>query len=405
MTITRTINYTQNIPVTMGFSNVVTSSSAASVYLDFWNAGGDSKMGSIYFDDAASTGVNISYIGVSTDLTGTQAALNTCLNSAFFRNHFYEAETVEQDLLSQDRAKPSDCHGELQIQIAPDCAHGLSVGNYCRVATSTGVNTNRYLVTKIDSTNSSIRIWLTFRGDYANNDVYYASSYKSVAIGYYLQTLASVNITPIIDVSYNNPHGDFDITMSVFNSAGTQLDTGTINFVGSFFIVEPTFTTQPSSSISAPTPETTYMFNLGASIAQADNNYQSIQLLMKLYANDPAYLGVTAYTSLPGYPSAGTTAAQLQFIGEAINAKAKLSTPVYISDNSLGQFGDVQVNQRISSSPTSGVVRWHFYGLPSECNAAVSKMNYFRPVNIIKDFKIETRIVNGRTRIYSERGK
>jgi hypothetical protein len=363
-------------------------------------------MGSIYFDEIA--GVSVIYSGISTDpsifrgitLTGTQADLNTCLNTAYYKNHFYSAELVEQDLLSQNRTLPADCKGEVQIEISPDCVHGLNVGAACRLP-----NAGRYLVTKIDSTNSAIRMWLSFRGDYSQNDVYYASAYKVPVIGHYLQTINSVNITPIIDISYNNPHGDYNVTMTVYDSAGTAIDSGVISFVGSFFIAEPYFSTQPSSALALVTPDANYTFNLGSVIAQADNNYQSLQLLLKYYENDPTYLGVTAHTSLPGYPSGGTADAQLQFIGDAINAKAKMSTPAYVIDNTMGQFGNVQVDVRISSSPSSGVVRWHFYGTPAECNNATNRMTYYRPVGVSKDLKLETRIVNGRTRIYSARGK
>lgn len=406
MAITRTINYTQNVPITMGFSNVVTSSAAASVYINYWDANADNKMGSIYFDETA--GVSITYYGISTDptvfrgitLTGNQADLNTCLNTAYYKNHFYSAELVAQDLISQNRLLPTDCRGEMQIEISPDCVHGLNVGDYCRLP-----NAGRYLVTKIDSTNSAIRMWLAFRGDYNQNDTYFASAYKLPAIGNYLQTINSVNITPIIDISYNNPHGDYNVSMTVYDSANTTLDSGVISFVGSFFIAEPYFSTQPSSTLALVTPDNSYPFNLGSVIAQADNNYQSLQLLLKYYENDPSYLGVTVHTALPGYPSGGTADAQLQFIGDAINAKAKMSTPAYVTDNTMGQFGNGQVDVRISTSPASGVVRWHFYGTPAECNTAVKVMTYYRPASVTKDLKLETRIVNGRTRIYSARGK
>jgi len=408
MAITRTINYTQNTPVSLGFNNIL-GSTATSVLIDFWNFGGDMKMGTFKFDET--DGVTISYTSVTTDptifssirLSGTYTAMNTALNSAIFQPNFYSAETITQDLLSQDRTLPTDYRGEMQIQIAPGATHGLAIGDHCRIKKD-NLPTTRFLVTKIDSVNSATRIWLTLRNDYAVNETWYSSSYKNVGLTSasstcYLQTDASVNITPIIDISFNNPHGDFTIPITVYNSSVTAIDSGTISFVGSFFVAEPTFTVQPATAITNATTvdSSTYIY-MGTQIAQVDNNYQSVQLLIKLYENDPAYTNSSAI-------SPSSTDAFLQSLGDAINAKAKLNIPNYISDTSLGQFGIVQVGQTASQSPTSGVVRWHFYGTPAECNTALSKIDYFRPVSVIKDFNIETRIVNGRTRIYSSRGK
>jgi len=100
---------------------------------------------------------------------------------------------------------------------------------------------------------------------------------------------------------------------------------------------------------------------------------------------------------------------KLQFIGDAINTKASLNIAVYVMDKSYGMIGDSQVGIRCSISyldtdpPQS--VRWSYYDIPENCNIALGRIFYFRPVDNAKDFKIETRIVNNKARIYSKRGK
>lgn len=426
MSFTRTINYTQNIPVSLGFSNYLTApgTDVLTVEFDWLDLGSDSKMGITVFPETAgvtqvarSQSSDTTIFGVS-KIVGQTTALNTCLNGAMFQNHFYEADNVVQNFLSQDRTLPSDFRGEVQIQIPADTVHGLSIGSVCRIT-----NSGRYVVTKIDAVNSGIRIWCAFRGDYEINDLYYSSPYKSVAIckdsagntitasgtvtksytSAYLQTEGSVNIAPICDISYCNPHGDFSIIVRIYDAVGTQIDSGTLNFVGSFFIAEPTFLTT-AGTISAPTPEQVYSLSMGT-IDQVDDNYQSVQILFKYCENDPAYLNVAAYTQLSGYPSSGSTAQQLFFIGQQIENKAKLNIPTYVTGTAVGTCGINQVGDRISTAPDDGIFRWYFYGTPDECNSALDKIYYYRPAGVAKDFNAEVRIVNGRTRIYNSRGK
>lgn len=426
MAITRTINYTQNIPVSLGFSNILTAS-ASTVLSVVFNFESSSKMGTFLFDDTA--GVTKAYQSASNDqivmptitLTGTTSALNTCLNSGMFQNHYYECENIEQGFLSQDRALPSDGRGEVQIQIPKDCVHGLSVGSNCQIKL-TNSDVGVFTVTAIDNSNSATRLWLIFNSNYGIFDTFFGSMYKNAVItrdnagnasqtgtvtksytACYLAEYTGTIIAPICDLSYNNPHGNFIVNASVYQGA-SLIDSGTISFNGSFFIAEPTFTSLPPNSISAPQAAAFYTLNMGA-IAQTNNNYQSVQLLMKYLENDPAYLNVSSYSELSGYPATGTENQKNQFIGDAINAKASLNIPRYAENLSLGLFGNIQINDRISESPTTGVVRWHFYGTPSECNSALSKISYFRAPAMQNDFAIEIRIVNGRTRIYNSRGK
>ena len=431
MALTKTINYTQNVPISCGFNNELTGTATdiRNVYIDLLTPGSDSKMGQFTWTDVdgvsvmSSTQGNDPTIIQNIRIRGELSKVNTLLNSMYFVNHYYEADNLEQDFLSQDRIYPSDRRGEVMIQIPENTVHGLTVGSVCRIS-----NSGRYVVTDVDDTTSPKRLWMVFRGDYELNDLYYGSPYKNPQItkdtagntitssgtvtksytttNAYLQTEASVNICPINDLAYCNPHGDFTIGITVYAADNTTLlDSGTLTFNGSFFIAEPYFTTLPTN-VSAPTPENTYRVgpSMGA-IAQVDNNYQSLQVLFKYCENDPNYLNVTNYTQLSGYPSAGTDEEKLEFIGNAINAKASLDIPTYITGTAVGNLGITQVGDRTSIAPTTGIIRWYFYGTPDECNDALNRIYYFRPAGIIKDFNYEVRIVNGRTRIYSSRGK
>lgn len=428
MALTKTINYTQNVPISLGYTNelVGTATDYRSVTFDFLTPGSDYKMGQLFWTDTA--GVTVIQQTSTENNTGIQnykfegelSAVNAILNTVGFVNHFYDADNITQDFLSQNRTLPDDHRGELCIQIPPDTVHGLTVGSVCRIK-----DVGRYVVTKIDSVNSPIRIWLAYRSDWDLVDLYYSPDYKNTKItsdaagntitttgtvtktyttaGAYLQTDSAVNIAPIIDLAYANPHGDFTIIVTVFDINSTVLETATLTFVGSFFIAEPTFTVLPAT-LSAPVAESRYRINVG-DIAQADENYQSVQVLFKYCENDPNYLNVNDYTQLSGYPSAGTDDEKLQFIGDAINAKAKLSIPTYIVGTAVGNLGVTQVGDRVAAAPETGIIRWHFYGTPVECNAAMGRIYYFRATGVTKDFNYEVRIVNGRTRIYSSRGK
>lgn len=426
MTISRTINYTQNVPISLGFNNYLTNTSTSSIEFSF-SSPAKAMMGFISVtptpgvtvtNQSYSTSTSSPYF-IKTTLTGTMADLNTALNTAMFQNHFYEAETLSQDFVSQNRTLPSDYRGELQIQINPNVVHGLTVGGTCKLS-SPGYPAYTYTVTKIDSVNSPTRIWLSFTAAYDISTKYYSNAQTHVGIAndaagntiqtgtvskvynsYYLQTSAGVNIAPIVDISYNNPCGNFLGGMMVYSNTSSMLEGGTFYFVGSPFAAEPTFSTSATAITSYE--DTFVQCNLGQ-IAQVDNNHQSVQVLMKYAMNDPQYLNVSAYTSLSGYPTSGTLEQQLQFIGDAIHAKASLDIPRYIPDTYCGVFTMDQVNESTSVSPSSGVVRWHFYGTPDECNLALKNLYYYRPAGFTKDFNVEVRIVNGRTRIYGSRG-
>lgn len=407
MAITRSINYIQNVPISLGFSNVLTSAptDVVSVAVDFATPISDSKMGRFIFTDVENVTVNYSYFADGTTnasgmkIIGTTTDVNTLLNTMQFVNHFYDADNLDQDFLTTDRVLPTDKRGELMIQISPDAVHGLSVGDTVKIESS-----GLFTITAIDSVVCATRIWMVYNRDYDISSMYYGSEFTSPAIGKYLQTSGAVNISPIIDIAYNNPHGQVTINISAsYVSSGIQFDSGTITLNGSFFINEPTFATL-SGDIPVTAPETGTYINFG-SIAQAEGNYQSVQVMFKYLENDPKYLSVDSYSLLPGYPTAGTEDEKQQFIGDAILAKAKLNTAVYISGTAVGNLGITQSQDRIADAPSADLIRWHFYGTPDECNNALSSVYFYRAPGVIKDFKYEVRIINGRTRIYNARGK
>lgn len=416
MPITRTINYTQNVPENLGFgASYINPVPARNIRINFSQAStlADSKMGMVTLPVVPNVKVITgqyaveSTLGAVVTIEGPVADVNTALAGAEYVNNFYEADVLDQDWLSQNPAVPADHRGELCIQINPTVVHGLSVGSFVCISTATAnsTGTGQWLVTAIDASNSPTRMWLAYRGGWGTDDKFFSSSYKNVSIGAYLQTTARVNIAPIVDISYCNPHGTFDSIVEIKNADTSAIEeSGTITYVGSFFIAEPTFSVAPPTSIATGTTNSWFPIDMGR-ITQAANNYQSVQYLIKCLENDPMYLGVADYTALPGYPSGGTELEKLAFVGAAINAKAILDTPAYISDDSYGIFASTQVDERVSTQYSTGVVRWNFFGNPASCNEALKRSTYFRPPSFSRDIGVETRIVNERTRIYFKRGK
>ncbi len=430
MTFSRTVNYTQNVPVDIAWASYMAATPPRNVIVafDFGTTLADSKVGTIVVPETS--GVTVisgqlsadDLISGQTRVSGDITAVQTALNGSKFQSLFYDIENTSQDFLTQNRTV-GDHKGEMLIQINPSISHGLSVGSFLFISTTIGpaTVTKQFQVTKLDSSSSANRIWSTFRGGYGTYDAYYSSGYSVVNIcadtagnatqsspatktytPCYLQNSSGVNIAPIIDLAYCNPHGD--ISISCFVTDGTT-ETNTYNFNGSFFTAEPVFLTDATATVSATSADTwSSALNFGT-MSQPDDNFESIQLLIKCLDNDPMYLNVTTYTNLASYPSGGTSSDQLLFIGDKINEKAALDIPRYIEDTSYGLFGKVQIGERVSATPTTGLVRWHYYDIASNCSTALSRISYFRPAANLKDFAVERRIVDGKHRIYSNRGK
>lgn len=421
MSFTRTINYTQNVPVNLGFTNYLNPTPSRTVtctfVVDYYAAG--LNLGNIIVPTTAGVTVKTGRAGIngsssgSTVLTGEVSAVNTALNGCEWISNFYEIEDVDQDFLALTRSFGNQ-KGEMQIQI-PSAADisSMPIGTAVTFSTMTGGTGAPYqfTVTKIDTVNSATRLWLIYNRDYKLSDEYFSGVYKNVNVTTtpanvcYLKTVAGVNIAPVIDIAYGNPQGTIQTLFRV--NDGATVEDNSLTLAGSPQIAEPTFSSLPPTSVATGSPQTWYQLSSQfGTIAQADNNYQSVQLLFKASTNDPKYLGVTDYTLLPGYPSGGTTDAQLLFIGNAINALASLDIPTYIKDKTYGAIGDTQVDLRASVSYVNDnqEVRWSYYDTPAGCNDALSRVFYWRPTGFNKDFNIETRIVNGKSRIYANRG-
>ena len=430
MPFTRNINYTQNIPVSMGFDPAhFTPTPSRDVSFTF--GVGYGNVGNVDFDsdviaahpDVVITrglnGINSSWDGVIT-LTGPVAGVNALLASATWTNRFYEIEDVVQDTLSQNR-NLDNCHGELCVMLpaSTDTAH-LGVGSTVYFNTvndgATGTDSVRsryqFLVTRLDTSVNAVRVWAVLFREYPILDNYHASMYRNVfstaTTGNPCWIQRSIgsgrqNIAPVIDASYMNTSGYLSFETSSVD--GVTTDSGTFTMIGEFLIDEPVWVAETAGVVTTGTNDGWFLLDGMGSISQTEDNFQHAQYLIKALHNDPMYLDVSAYTSLPGYPTTGTEDQKDEFVGALIDARASLGIPKYITDNTYGAFSDVQVGERASTSYlTGGVVRWAFYGTPDQCNQALAQSRYYRPRGFTKDFKIEVRIVNDRTRIYSGRG-
>jgi hypothetical protein len=424
MAFNTTINFTQNVPISLGLTNYFAPTPArqvtANFLLDTVNVGG---LNFATIDIPEVPGVTIatgraalnSSASATISLVGDAAAVNTALNGCMFRTISYSVEELQQDVMSIDRAL-GNYKGELLIQIPPESdISSLAVGT--AVTFSNMIfpdpatdNLSRYTITKIDSVSSPIRIWMIYNRDYNLADVAAGANYKnvntnkSVSAPSFLQKLDRTNIGPVIDMAFGNAQGTLQFT---FRTVDGATEDNTFIMVGKPQIAEPTFTQLPPASASAPLGNTWYQLPQMGRIAQADNNYVTVQLLIKLLTNDPQYLDVFDYTALPGYPTNGTELQKLQFVGDKIHEKARLSIPKYATSLSYALIGDSQTDRRASVSfpNQQQEVKWSFFGTPAECNVALARIFLWRYIGNTKDFAIETRIIDAKSRIYATRGK
>ena len=428
MAFNTTINFTQNVPVSLGLNNYFAPTPArnvtASFILDSVNQGGlnfatidipEVPGASIITGRAA---VNSSASG-TISITGDVAAVNTCLNGCMFKTISYSVEEINQEILAIDR-ELGNYKGEMLVQIPPGSdISTLAIGTPVTFSTISVFtdpateNLYRFTITKIDTVSSGIRIWMIYNRDYNLSDTVTGSVYNRVNINKavttwpvncFLQTLDEVNIGPVIDLAFGNAQGTLQFGFRSVDGA-TTVD-NTFIMVGKPQIAEPTFTQLPPATFPAPLSNTWYQLPRMGIVAQPDNNYISVQLLIKTLDNDPQYLEVFSYDSLPGYPKTGTEIEKLQFVGDLIHAKAALSIPQYYKGLNYGLFGDSQVDQRASVSYPNQEqeVRWSFFGTPAECNTALARIFYWRLTGNTKDFEIETRIITAKSRIYNTRG-
>ena len=414
MAFNRPLNYIQNVPTNMGFSNLFAGTPSRTVSVVFNmipHSPGTAKMGRIIFPitdgltiDESKRNLNNPWHSQYT-ITGNVTDINVALNAAEYVSHYYAIDDTSQSFLLVDRTV-GDYRGELCIQVTDDTdLSSILEDSFIRLSTHTPQA--YYIVTRVDNRPFQKRIWCMFGKDYALDDLMNGSQYKKAAIGMYVQNYSTgANIALVTDISYQNPYGNYYIYVNTIDGTTEQ---NTLKLVGAPYIDEPSFLTEPIASVPASATDTWHDIGTEAapwaSIAQPANNFVSLQLMIKILESDPKYLGVDAYTSLPGYPSGGTVDDQLLFIGDAINTAATPGKAIYITDHTYGIFGDVQIDARTSVTNVYSEVKWVFYGIPADCNVALKRLTYFRPSGLTKDVGVETRLVTNRSRIYRNRGK
>jgi hypothetical protein len=368
----KTVNYTQNVPVNLGYNNPITDVGSINVQIQFRDKMGKFETSTI--DGVSSTIYNpgSSFGTMTWAVTGSASVVNKHLNSLTWTPASYEAAAIEQDFLSIDR-DPGDHRGEILIEYDGD--------PFVTPFTSFTVSAhpNLYIVTKTENTLSQNRIYGVLGTPYNGEMCLTPPVFDNVSI--YSNTITIGSQTRrILDYAVVNPHGDLNLAYSITVN-GSATYNGTISLVGQFLIAEPRFVTKPVGTFLSSSAKTQYI-PLGT-VAQDQNQLISVQLLMKRNINDPLFDGDYGQ-----------------------------HRPSYIKDHSYGRFSTVFVGERQSEAYDSGEVRWSFYGTPEQCNTALSQVRYIQPAQTFcgtvtmtpRDFYLETRIVNGKSRIYHTRG-
>lgn len=435
MALTKTVNYTQEVPQSLGFTNEITGTTGTvTATLQYNNKMGTLKssvnkeLTKIYGCDA----IGGDWTGGTWEIIGTEAEVNAALNALTWIPKTYADAALEQDAHSEHR-EVTDHEGECLFQIEDRFglfgASGIAIGDPFYVRT-VGVDnefldkTAQYICTKIETTLSQTRVYGVYALPYelekaignkrVQNRHKLVKPYVSELIGPDGTTV----IDFIIDYAIINPHGDSDISIDIFDDAVLH-DSGIVSLVGSLFVPEPYWVTDPVAIVDGSPGSCSVEFNMGT-VAQANDDLLAVQLLFKRHQNDPNFDGVVQDSNNP--PLVG-------------------NKPSYIMDNSYGIISTARVGNRTSENfvPTEdipavgktaagitydleagewykkpeipgkdaipgkgSIVRWEFYGTPAECNRALSKLRVYSFND--SDFFIEARIVTGRSRIYRDRG-
>lgn len=362
MALTKTVNYTQNVPVDLGYNNEISGTTGrVTVVIDF-----ETKAGSL---NVPSSGIANSVV-ISQEcgdlmnfkkwqVSGTEAEVNAVLNNLFWYPAVYEAYNEVQDSNSADRVY-AEHKGEVLLETENNNA--LSVGDtfYLSLNPEPGAGlAYPYKAVAMENTKSQYRVY----GMGLQIDIEDLEPYKYALIS------DGVARDFINDVSITNPNGRYELKINVSDDNG-EYTNATTTLVGSLFVAEPYFTVDPPTFIDSVSSGW-YPLNLGQ-VAQTDDELIEVQVLLKRLPADPL------------------------FDGDVTTNK-----PSYILDDSYGCFNTVRVGSRRSAYGT-GPVRWSFYGTPAQCNAALNAVEI--RVNSAREFIIETRIINSRSRIYYTRG-
>ena len=366
MALTKTVNYTQETPQSLGYSAEITGTTGVVTAKIQYNG----KMGRLNTGQYGSSysflhgDVLCDEVGNEWEIVGTEADVNAALNGLIWNPRTYPASAETQDAFTEHRAVGNE-EGEVLFQVEDRISNfNLVVGDSFQVQTAI------YTCTKIETTLSGKRIYGVLDLDYSGTSTHLSPiTYTSVLIN----LTGPLTIDNVIDYAIINPHGDSDINIQIYDDAGLH-DSGITGLVGSLFVPEPYFLTDAPNTVQSLGDNVWVTFDMGT-VAQSNNELISIQLLMKRFVADPLFDG-----------------------------DVPKNKPSYITDGSYGTFSVVQVANRKSRCLPGGIVQWEFYGTPAECNAALSRVRFKPPLNNDRDFYIERRIVNGRSRIYDDRG-
>jgi hypothetical protein len=365
MSLTKNVNYIQNIPTSLGYNNEISGATGlVEVFMRFNPVAGKvvtesfrpSSLLTEICDDGASTEPPTFNI---LNISGTQGEVNEILNSAQWSPGVFPSYNKEQDPIAVNR-EYDDFNGELLVETT--LPGSFAIGDTFKLV---GATTTEFIVSRVETTKSQYRVWgIPVEGQKIPSDI--------APYDYSLMTEDDVLVDYIVDFAISNPAGTFPIEITATHNNGVALTSGITTVVGDFFVGEPYFSTKPPPEI-VPDGGEWFQLNLGE-VTQPDNDMVEVQILMKKFPLDPT------------------------FDGDELKNK-----PSYITDNSYACLSTVQVltNRGVLGKPGEEV-RWRFYGTPAECNAALSSIRM--KLTTDKEFLMETRVINGRSRIYNTRG-
>ena len=354
MALTKTVNYIQTKPVSLGFSSELSSlTGTVRVTIDF-----DAKAGRL---NTGVYGASESYLGGTGygagnsskwEIEGTQTDVNAALDSLVWTPRAFEAGNTAQDITTIDRTLGNFQGERIWLLADSELPHSYTVGD----------SIGDFRVTKVFADGE--RISVIFK------DEYYFVDNNFVNKDY--QAVPTINV---IDDAVVHPFGDYTLEITVLEDGQLVGSVENLTLVGQPFVAEPEFSVAPVATFTGDgLNEWSDLINLGTT-TQANNELIYAQLLVKRHQNDTSFDGNVA-----------------------------LDQPSYVTDESYAVFSQVKVDRRTSESFPTGPVRWQFYGTPEQVSRALAQVRLYEIIG--NDFFIETRLItnSGRTRIYNSRG-
>ena len=392
MALTKTVNYTQEIPQALGYSAEITGTAGVvTAKIQYNNKMGRLKTGTYGSSESFIWGNGTcAGLGNNWEISGTETDVNAALNDLVWYPRTYDDAAITQDNLAVDRLV-TDHKGEVLIEVE-DRASNFSFVVGDDYAIYNGSAYIELVCTKVETTLSGKRIY----GVYAN-EYDLVPGYDGITASMYDSKLTSltptVEIDNIVDYAIVNPHGDSDLVIEILDGVSAH-DAGTTTLVGALLVPEPYFVTPPPTTIAGVGGDAWTVGVSFGEIAQDNNEMVVVQLLLKRDQNDPDFSGVSYPNDHPDYPGTDPDT-----VGDVTKNK-----PSYITDESYGVFSVARVNDRQARCVSeAGEVRWEFYGTPAQCNNALKYLQFYQKAPY-RDFYIETRLITGRSRIYNHRG-